>query len=167
MRIIMRIFFLMCILGASLTIAAQNIIYGNKNEQRAINMAFDILQVYYHSKELCVSDSIYDLDWDIFSDMVDTQTKQILWSYRIEKKFIWNAPTYSEALLSIFGPETCDSCMYIANFSEPYKGMIRCDILPKDKMVGIYGSPVISAFLFKYNNGGEIYQSYKAEVNID
>lgn len=56
----------MCILGASLTIAAQNIIYGNKNEQRAINMAFDILQVYYHSKELCVSDSIYDLDWDIF-----------------------------------------------------------------------------------------------------
>ena len=150
MRIIMRIFFLMCILGASLTIAAQNIIYGNKNEQRAINMAFDILQVYYHSKELCVSDSIYDLDWDIFSDMVDTQTKQILWSYRIEKKFIWNAPTYSEALLSIFGPETCDSCMYIANFSEPYKGMIRCDILPKDKMVGIYGSPVISAFLFKY-----------------
>ena len=27
----MRIFFLMCILGASLTIAAQNIIYGNKN----------------------------------------------------------------------------------------------------------------------------------------
>ena len=113
MRIIMRIFFLMCILGASLTIAAQNIIYGNKNEQRAINMAFDILQVYYHSKELCVSDSIYDLDWDIFSDMVDTQTKQILWSYRIEKKFIWNAPTYSEALLSIFGPETCDSCMYI------------------------------------------------------
>lgn len=40
--------------------------YGNKNEQRAINMAFDILQVYYHSKELCVSDSIYDLDWDIF-----------------------------------------------------------------------------------------------------
>lgn len=62
----MRIFFLMCILGASLTIAAQNIIYGNKNEQRAINMAFDILQVYYHSKELCVSDSIYDLDWDIF-----------------------------------------------------------------------------------------------------
>ena len=109
----------------------------------------------------------YDLDWDIFSDMVDTQTKQILWSYRIEKKFIWNAPTYSEALLSIFGPETCDSCMYIANFSEPYKGMIRCDILPKDKMVGIYGSPVISAFLFKYNNRGEIYQSYKAEVNID
>lgn len=38
MRIIMRIFFLMCILGASLTIAAQNIIYGNKNEQRAINI---------------------------------------------------------------------------------------------------------------------------------
>ena len=34
----MRIFFLMCILGASLTIAAQNIIYGNKNEQRAINI---------------------------------------------------------------------------------------------------------------------------------
>ena len=62
----------MCILGASLTIAAQNIIYGNKNEQRAINMAFDILQVYYHSKELCVSDSIYDLDWDIFSDQTNS-----------------------------------------------------------------------------------------------
>lgn len=167
MRIIMRIFFLMCILGASLTIAAQNIIYGNKNEQRAINMAFDILQVYYHSKELCVSDSIYDLDWDIFSDMVDTQTKQILWSYRIEKKFIWNAPTYSEALLSIFGPETCDSCMYIANFSEPYKGMIRCDILPKDRKIGVYGSPTIDAFLFKFNNKGEIYQLYKAKINID
>lgn len=48
----------------------------------------------------------------------------------------------------MFGSKVSDSCTYIAIFSEPYKGMIRCDILPKDRKIGVYGSPTIDAFLF-------------------
>lgn len=45
--------------------------------------------------------------------------------------------------------------------------MIRCDILPKDRKIGVYGSPTIDAFLFIFNNKGEIYQLYKAIIDID
>ena len=81
----MKILFLIVFGWASLTMSAKNNIYGNKTEQRAIKMAYTLLQVYYHSNELCVSDSIEDLEWFLFSDMVDNQTKQILDSYRKEK----------------------------------------------------------------------------------
>lgn len=77
----MRILFLIVFGWASLAMSAKNNIYGNKTEQRAIKMAYTLLQVYYHSNELCVSDSIEDLEWFLFSDMVDNQTKQILDSY--------------------------------------------------------------------------------------
>lgn len=63
----------------------------------------------------------------------------------------------------MFGSKVSNSCTYIAIFSEPYKGMIRCDILPKDRKIGVYGSPTIDAFLFKFTNKGEIYQLYKAK----
>ena len=164
--IIMRMLFLLVFLGVSLTMPAKNNIYGNKTEQRAIKMAYALLQVYYHANELCVSDSIEDLEWFYFPG-VDNQTKQILDSYRKEKDFIWNDPVYCEKIAAMFGSEVSDSCTYIAIFSEPYKGMIRCDILPKDRKIGVYGSPTIDAFLFKFNNKGEIYQLYKAIINID
>ena len=164
--IIMRMIFLLVFLGVSLTMPAKNNIYGNKTEQRAIKMAYALLQVYYHANELCVSDSIEDLEWFYFPG-VDNQTKQILDSYRIEKDFIWNDPVYCEKIAAMFGSKVSDSCTYIAIFSEPYKGMIRCDILPKDRKIGVYGSPTIDAFLFKFNNKGEIYQLYKAIIDID
>lgn len=58
----MKILFLIVFGWASLTMSAKNNIYGNKTEQRAIKMAYTLLQVYYHSNELCVSDSIEDLE---------------------------------------------------------------------------------------------------------
>lgn len=164
---IMRILFLIVFGWASLTMSAKNNIYGNTTEQRAIKMAYTLLQVYYHSNELCVSDSIEDLEWFYFAGMVDNQTQQILDSYRKEKDFIWNDPVYCEKIAEMFGSKVSNSCTYIAIFSEPYKGMIRCDILPKDRKIGVYGSPTIDAFLFKFNNNGEIYQLYKAKINID
>ena len=46
MRIV-RILFLIVFGWASLTMSAKNNIYGNKTEQRAIKMAYTLLQVYY------------------------------------------------------------------------------------------------------------------------
>ena len=97
--IIMRMLFLLVFLGVSLTMPAKNNIYGNKTEQRAIKMAYALLQVYYHANELCVSDSIEDLEWFYFPG-VDNQTKQILDSYRIEKDFIWNTPVRDKIAIS-------------------------------------------------------------------
>ena len=97
----MRVLFLLFFWWASLTMSAKNNIYGNKTEQRAIKMAYTLLQVYYHSNDLCVSDSIEDLEWFLFSDMVDNQTKQILDSYRKEKDFIWNDPVYCKKIATM------------------------------------------------------------------
>lgn len=154
-------------LCVSLTILGQGNTYSHKAEQEAIKSAYNVLKVYYPSNELCVSDSIYDLDWNLFADMVDDKTKQNLISHRIEKKFIWDSPAYSDEISSLFSSDSCDCCEYIAEFSEPYKGMIRCDIIPKDRKIGIYGVPRISIFLFKYNDKGDVVQISKTEVDVD
>lgn len=163
----MKVIIFLTMLCISLTILGQGNTYSQKTEQEAIKFAYNVLKVYYPSNELCVSDSIYDLDWNLFADMVDDQTRHNLITHRIEKKFIWDSPVYSDAISSLFSSDTCDCCKYIAEFSEPYKGMIRCDIIPKGEKIGVYGVPRISIFLFKYNEKGEIFQISKTEVDID
>ena len=163
----MKVIISVAMLFVSLTIFGQGNKYSHKTAQEAIKFAYNVLKVYYSSNEICVSDSIYDLDWNLFADMVDDQTKQKLISHRIEKRFIWDSPVYSDEISSLFSSDTCDCCKYIAEFSEPYKGMIRCDIIPKDGNIGIYGVPRISIFLFKYNEKGEVFQIFKTEVDID
>ena len=163
----MKVIISLVMLCVSLTILGQGNTYSHKTEQEAIKSAYNVLKVYYPSNELCVSDSIYDLDWNLFADMVDDKTKQNLISHRIEKKFIWDSPAYSDEISSLFSSDSCDCCEYIAEFSEPYKGMIRCDIIPKDRKIGIYGVPRISIFLFKYNDKGDVVQLSKTEVDVD
>lgn len=167
----MRALCLFIMLCVSLVIIGQSSTFRQESEQKAIKSAYDVLRVYYPSDKLCVSDSIYDLDWDLFSDMVDSKTKEYLQSHRIEKGFVWDSPIRSDVLSLLFPHDTCVECnrtdKYIAEFSEPYKGMIRCDVLPKNREIGIHGTPQISIFLFKYNIRGEIYQFSKREVDID
>lgn len=81
----MKVIISLVMLCVSLTILGQGNTYSHKTEQEAIKSAYNVLKVYYPSNELCVSDSIYDLDWNLFADMVDDKTKQNLISHRIEK----------------------------------------------------------------------------------
>lgn len=141
--------------------------YSSIIEQSAVKQASKILEIYYPNNELCITDSIYDLDWYFFSSLVDTDTENILRSYRIDKNFAYESPVYSPILSSLFHEDSIQCNKFVADFSAPYKGMIMCDVLPKDRRIGIYGTPVISSFLFRYNNKGEIYQFNKIEVNVD
>lgn len=163
----MKVIIFLAMVFVPSTILGQRKAYSHKTEQEALKFAYNILKVYYPSNELCVSDSIYDLDWHFFEDKVNDQTKQILSSHRIEKKFKWDSPVYSNEISSLFSSYPCDSCKYVAHFSAPYNGMIRCDIMPKDGKIGIYGMPQISIFLFRYNEKGEVIQISKSEVDID
>ena len=153
----------------SLSAFGQNGNYNNKTERDAIKCAARLLAAYYPPDELCVSDSIYDLDWFYFADVVDDKTKQEISNYRTEKKYIWSPPIYSHNMAELFGTHNCEctSYKYVAQFSAPYNNLIRCDILPGDRRIGIYGSPTITSFLFIFNNQGEVDQMFRDELHID
>ena len=147
----MRVLCLFITLCVSLVLIGKNSTFRQEAEQKAIKSAYDVLKVYYPSDKLCVSDSIYDLDWELFSDMVDGKTKEYIQSHRLEKGFVWDSPIRSDVLSLLFPHDTYLKCnctdKYIAEFSKPYKGMIRCDILPNNRKIGIHGTSRISIFL--------------------
>lgn len=174
----MKLFLLLTMLCVSLATVGQGNAdaYSQKTEQEAIKLAYRILKVYYPENELCVSDSVYSLHWPFFSNKVDNKAVQDLISHWKEKiyhktdhKSFYNPTVYSEDLDSIFGSEyiMCGASKYVADFSEPYKGMITCEVLPTDRKIGILGDPQITVFLFRYNEKGEIYQVSKSVVDID
>ena len=163
----MKAIYFLIMLFVSLSVYGKGIKKYQKEDLEAIKMAYNILKVYYPSdNELCVADSIYDHEWYGFIDMVDDKTSQKLESFRIEKKYVWDEPVYSKQLFRIFGPEN-KNCKYVAEFSEPYNQMIRCDILPIDRKVGMSGAPRINVFLFRYDDNGEIYQTSKIIRHIN
>lgn len=166
----MKVFHLLTMLCVSLAMFGQGNAdaYSQKTEQEAIKFAQCILKVYYPENELCFSDSIYDHDRWLGSSWIDEQTQQELISHRIKKK-IYEPTVYSEYLNSLFGSEyiMCGNSKYVADFSEPYKGMITCEVLPTDRKIGILGDPQITVFLFRYNEKGKIYQVSKSVVDID
>lgn len=166
----MKVFHLLTMLCVSLTVFGQGNAdaYSQKTEQEAIKFAYRILQVYYPYDNLCVSDSIYDHDWWMGSSWVDAQTKQELVSHRLKKR-IYDPTIYSEYLNSLFGSEydKCGKSKYVVDFSAPYKNMITCEVLPKDRKIGILGAPEIDVFLFRYNDKGEIYQVIKVIAHIE
>lgn len=142
--------------------------YWTKTSQTAIKTAFKILtEVYYSADELCVSDSIYSLDWTCFQKIVNNKTGRSLVS--AFDYFTYTKPYYSEIISQLFGSTPSANCKYVALFSEPHNYLnksFRCDIIPIDKTVGHILKPKIgSMFLFLYNDNGEIYQVSKIEAD--
>ncbi len=164
MKIKICIFIMM---GFVLSIYGKADPYDQEPEQKAVRLAYDILKVYYPSNELCVSDSIYDLDWDAYSKDVNDSIRQEVKNYRINRDFVWDDPIYSRELSELFETDTCRCNKYEVDFSAPYKHMILCEIMPKDRKIGIQGVPRISSFLFKYDEDGEVYFVRKYIIHID
>ncbi|MDE6484094.1 MAG: hypothetical protein K2L14_01700 [Duncaniella sp.] len=104
--------------------------YNDKEAQKAVEKAYSLIKEMYQDNEICVSDSVYDLDWNYFD--VDSEINRSLDVYRANKHYQWLKPQYSDALKKIFVRDTCNTAEYIATFSEPYDRMIRCDLLPAD-----------------------------------
>lgn len=145
--------------------------YKSKREQTALKMAYDILKVYYPSNELCVSDSIWDLDyWFYLSTEMDEENRKYFEYYRIiEKGGKYDNPVYSKHIFKLLKNENCDNSKYkyVADFSAPNRNFILCEILPIDRRIGIKGTPIVPVFLFKYDENGEIIQINRHLVNIN
>lgn len=157
-----------CIMAmVSLTTLSQNNI--NYLVLRVYKSAYNILREHYSAGDLCVSDSIYDLDWQYFADKVDDETAKIFRDYRLDKLFIWTPPVHSNeisAMIDSIGAYSANS-KYIVEFSSPYKMLVMCRILPIDKRIGILGAPQIPIFLFKFDWKGNILDVNKKELCID
>lgn len=165
----MKVFYFLIMLCLSLSMYGRRNANYKKPDLEAVKFAYSILQVYYPADELCVSDSVYDLDWPLFSDIVDDKTKQNLVSYRAEKNYVYSAPVRSKKLAALFGTSKNKGCQckYLVKFSEPYKSMIRCDVMPTDRHTDIRGTTPTTAFLFRYDETGDIYQISVADVDTD
>ena len=161
----MRTIYLFVLLLISLSLSGQSNFYTKKADKEALKSAYRILKAFYPDKQLCVSDSIFDLErWG-----VDEETKKKAFEYRQKKKFEYDKPMLKKGLSKMLNADsrTNDENCFYADFSEPYEGMIICDIMPLDRLVGIRGVPTIDTFLFQYDNDGNINQVTKELVHID
>ncbi|MBD5201705.1 MAG: hypothetical protein HDR83_05540 [Bacteroides sp.] len=161
----MKKILLIVLLGICFSLYGQIDAYNDKAAQKAVEKAYSLIKETYKDNDICVSDSVYDLDWDYFD--VDSDINRSLDVYRAIKHYTWSKPQYSDALNKIFVRDTCNTPKYIALFSEPYDRMIRCDLLPSDLKIGILGTPVIPVLLFIYNEIGDIKQFYQGELNVE
>lgn len=165
----MRPIYLLLTVLVSFTIWGQDKYYADKIEQEALKKAFEIIQVYYPANTVCASDSVYDLDWMFAAGGLEKEIREELFQLRLDKHFAFDDPIYSQNIAYLLNTDSCEchDYQYAAEFSAPYKGMIMCDVMPKDRQVGIAGQPAIFTFLFRFENDGEIYQINKSVLHFD
>ena len=161
----MKRFFFIAMLG--IVLSAQGQVYRKATDRKALKSACEILKVYYPSNLLCIEDSIYDLNWYFFTNHVDEETRQVIGSYRQERKFGYRKPVYSKLLHSLSSSEQREDCKYVARFSSPNKGLIMCEGLPTGKNTDAFGSPGFHSFLFQCNDKGEIDRVFRILIYTD
>ena len=143
---------IICMLSA-LSANAQDAPYSGSLEQKAAKLAFNLIKTYYPGKTVCVSDSIYDLDWAPYYTDIERRYRVSVPLHNDNLQLRNTTPTYSEKLHDLFGDE-CDRGFqsdYIVAFSSPCKGMFRCDVFPRVPSRKKLYYKVISTFLFKFN----------------
>ena len=166
----MRIIIIMVTFCFSLSVFAKGDPYSRERDKKALKFAYEVIKLYYPANDICASDSIKDLDyWAGFSFAVDKETIKMLYSHRFEKSCKYDKPIYSKTVARLFEQSNneCNNIKHVIDFSEPYKKMILCAILPIDRKIGINGCPRITVFLFRYDEEGNIYQISNLISHID
>lgn len=161
----MRGFILFALLSVILTIHGQDEPYSQPAERKAIETAYQILKLYYPLGDLCFSDSIYDSDWFGFSTEMGKEIDKERYKRNLEKRFVFDEPVYSTILSSVFGDDACECRRYVAEFTAPSWGMIRCEIVPSHDRNPHFGE--LPVFLFKFNEKGEIYQFFRGIIYLN
>ena len=155
-------------LSAILTMFGQDEPYSLPAERKAIETAYHILKLYYPLGDLSVSDSIYDQDWIFFENEMGRENWEDLYLNILYKAGLGkpdDETIYSSILSSMFGVDVCKSRRYVAEFTAPYRGMIRCDIVLSNDRNPHFGE--IPVFLFKFNDKGEIYQFFQKKISLN
>ena len=146
--------------------------YSKHAAQEAVKTAYQFIKVYYpHDSLLCASDSVYEqvlADWPLFSSHIESDATDdlIKASLSVHEKA---RPKRSRVLASIFGAENGDNTdsKYIAQFSPTYKNMIGCRIMSRDGRTGKDDrDSIITEFLFKYNDNGDIRQMIRIQREL-
>ena len=155
----MRGFSLFAMLSVILTMFGQDEPYSQPMERKALETAYQILKLYYPLGDICFSDSIYDSDWFGFSSEMGKEIDKERYKRNLEKKFVFDEPVYSSILTSVFGDDACECRRHVAEFTAPFKGFIRCEIVPSHDRNPYFGE--LPVFLFKFNEKGEITQFFR------
>lgn len=163
----MKKILLLLMIFCSFACFGQRSYYTKKTDKEALKSAYRILKAFYPDKQLCVSDSIFDLEWWGYGE--DKETENKLFEFRQKKNFVYDKPVRRKGLSKMLNADslTTDGNSFYADFSQPYENMIRCDIMPLDRLIGMRGEPRIDTFLFRYDKDGNITKVTKSLVHID
>jgi len=127
-----------------------------KDELSMYFAAYHHVTVDFDPEELCLSDSVHNLDWNEFWGMVNKETFESL-KAKFLKRF--TAPEEESgsgslaALRDSLGVQNTNP-RYIVRFSAPYKRLIRCDVVPITSVGtdgGVRGGMV---YLFQFDSEG-------------
>lgn len=147
----------------------------NSLELSVLKQSIDILKLYYPDEdELCVSDSIYYLQW-YSSPILDSKTNQTINEHIKNQQFVHESPRYSKGINRIFRNicRKSPTNKFIAKFSIPCSRgdiflpdemLMRCDIVPVNpNSTGNIKENTITRYLIKYDAKG-VYELTKLEI---
>ena len=146
----------------TLLLCSVNSVAAQEHLQRVYAKAYEYVKNDNPSKAVCANDSIYDLDW-CGCRLVEKKAQEEIELYHVMKRFQYDEPQFSPVLHEAFRTaEMSEQPKYTVVFTEPYLGMICCEVLPiPTHKIGILGEPIISCYLFRFWENGEIYQISK------
>ncbi len=146
------------------------------HEVSVINKSVEILDLYYSPHSLCVSDSVYHLEW-YASDILDSTTNKRIFEIIDSLPSTQEKPIFSTLLHKNFEKNfnSHDCYKFMAKFSRPYSRstysqpsakMLRCDIVTLNQNHSdSIDNAEHSKYLIKYDKNG-LYQITKLETTI-
>lgn len=118
--------------------SCQKNVYNSKVERQAVQMAYKLLELYYPADELCVSDSIYALEWPTLPTL-NNEMNDIIEDYTKSQGYIKGRSRKAPQLKKIFPQSACKGSNYknIAKFSKTFEydddgewtNIFRCDVV--------------------------------------
>ncbi|MDE7109601.1 MAG: hypothetical protein K2O49_06520, partial [Muribaculaceae bacterium] len=102
--------------------------------RRALMGSMRLLRHYIPDSLMFLSDSLYRFDGTPFTGLIDERTARQIMEYESDIHTPLDTPEYSEYLHELrenlkFSEETDKSAKCEVRLSEPYKGMISCEVI--------------------------------------
>lgn len=144
--------------------------YYDRSARRALIEGIGFINLYVDSTSYIIDDYTSDILGETTGYYMEDSTKMEILIYRVKQGGMANETFYSPFLHSLQESQIKTRRGYkdILEVSPPYKGMICCWLLPKNRMIGVFGQPTVEGFLFRYDEKtGEIFQFTRDILNID
>ena len=144
--------------------------YQDKSAQKALMEGIGFINLYVDSTSYMIDEYTGDILGETTGKYMEQNTEMEILKYRVNQGGQFDETFYSQFLHSLRASQKKSrrNYKYILEVSPPYKGIICCWLLPKNRKIGIFGQPTVEGYLFRYDEEtGEIFQFTRDILNID